>query len=229
MLHTGGVKKAAVGCRTYPTGGSQKSRDRFRRVINGSSKTGSRWRRAPKLQKAPPGSVLGDVFVCFLRFGLGEPRRTNHPVQLRNVALDTPFVGRPVLETPETVPILRPLRMFFLGQTRPEASKSSPGFGCFFLCFWRCALGTPPRTHPPAQLCHVAVVPSCIVYFAPDWYKLCGLSLCITTLLLWLITQSRIPVLIRAPTKGWEKSSRRVRHAPRRKLPKERPPVLGGA
>ena len=136
MLQKTGAKKAAVGCRTYPTGGSQKSRPRFRREINGSPKTGSRRRRTPKLQKAPPGSVLGDVFVCFLRCGLGEPQRTNRLAQLRHVALETPFVGRPVLETPETVPTLRPLRMFFSGpQTRPEASKSSPG-RCLWICFF---------------------------------------------------------------------------------------------
>jgi len=175
MFQKGDAKKAAVGSRTYPTGGSQKSRPRFRREINGSPKTGSRRRRAPKLQKAPPGSVLGDVFVCFLKSGSGAPRRTNRLAQLRHVA-ETPFVGRPVLETPETVPTLRPLRLFFSGpQTRPEASKSSPGrwlWMCFvFECFWRCGLGTPPRTNPPAQLCHVAVDPSCIVVFAPDWYK----------------------------------------------------------
>ena len=29
-----------------------------------------------------------------MRFGLGEPRRTNRPVRLRNVALATPSVGR---------------------------------------------------------------------------------------------------------------------------------------
>ena len=51
----------------------------------------------------------------FLRFGLGELRRTHRPVQLRSVALHTPFVGLPVVETPEPVPLLRPPRMFFSG------------------------------------------------------------------------------------------------------------------
>ena len=32
--------------------------------------------------------------MYFSRFGLGEPRRTNRPVRLRNVALATPSVGR---------------------------------------------------------------------------------------------------------------------------------------
>ena len=59
------AKKAAVRCRTCPTGGFQKGRCRFRGEINGWPKTGSRCSCAPFPQKAPSRVVFGDVFGMF--------------------------------------------------------------------------------------------------------------------------------------------------------------------
>jgi hypothetical protein len=64
MFQKEDANKAAVGSRTYSPGGSQKSRTRFRRVINGSPKTGSRRRRAPKPQKAPFRVFSAMFLVC---------------------------------------------------------------------------------------------------------------------------------------------------------------------
>ena len=124
------AEKAAVRCRTCPTGGFQKGRCRFRREINGWPKTGSRCSCAPTPQKAPSRVVLVMFLVCF-------------EVWLGRTAADKPSCAAPQRRLGYT--------FCWRAQTRPDPSKSNSfslccDCGCIFSeTIFKCVPVATPR------------------------------------------------------------------------------------